>query len=170
MRRFLAAIALALGCVPMAAHGEQSTIEFRNLTFPSRFFVEISVDGSVRWHTSIDAGGSGYLCPESSEYYCLVLEGSWKFAIPRRLIANPKIGEVWKFDGTDFQLAEIVWLRTDSESSLVVKSAQSKEEITFTFSAVDGIQALSLLIPVDINSSTVEPSVWINTALIGRHE
>ena len=58
-------------------------IVFRNLSWPSPFVVELADDGRATWRTGIDASGSGYACPEDSDFYCLVLEGAWVFAIPR---------------------------------------------------------------------------------------
>lgn len=156
--------------MPQVARGEQSTIEFRNLTWPSPFIVDISGDGTAEWRTGIDGGGSGYQCPKSAEHYCLMLEGAWKLAIPRSLISEPRIGATWTFDGTDFELVEIVRLRGNSEQSLVIKSVAPSEEVTFNFSDTDGIQAISYFIPVGDDLSVFEPSVWINTSMFDNDD
>ena len=159
-------------CAACVAWGESSKIEFRNLFWPMSFSIEILTDGSAKWHSGIDAGGSGRVCPESSEYNCLVLDGAWKFAVPRSLIERPRIGETWQFDDTSFELVELVWLHDapDTSRSLVIRSTSPSGGISFNFSEAHGIQAVTYLIPSDDDMSEVEASVWINTAMLAKGE
>jgi hypothetical protein len=142
-------------------------IVFRNLSWPSPFVVELTKNGRATWRTGIDGGGSGYSCPEDSDFYCLVLEGAWVFAIPREKIASPRIGATWTFEGVDFKLIEMVALTVgpSNERSIVVYSIT--HDTTFNFSAADGIQFISSI--MDLTPDEVPeifPSVWVNTAIL----
>jgi hypothetical protein len=143
-------------------------IVFRNLSWPSPFVVELTDDGRATWRTGIDASGSGYSCPEESDFYCLVLEGAWVFAIPREKISSPTIGATWTFEEVDFKLIEMVGLKgeTGNERSIVVYSIT--RDTTFNFSAVDGIQFISSIMDLSPDEAPeIFPSVWVNSAILG---
>ena len=172
--RFFLALALIFGTlVLIPAHSESDQypekIVFRNLFTPLQLEIDIDSSGTLAWLSGFDSGGSGHVCPSDSEFYCLVVEGQFTFAIPNKLITNPKIAAKWDFGNFRYELIEVVQINAKLESELtsVINATGADIDVTFHFSAPDGVQFFSHDVDLsDDDEPDLVRSVWVNVAIL----
>jgi len=122
--------------------------EFRALYWPAALVIEQQSTGDVTWSAGIDQGGRGQMCGPTSEFECLELEGLWVFAIPKKVLQKPSIGDIWSYGNTKFLLEEIVFLSQsfgNCPTLVITAEGGTSETMVFHYNPTFGISHISHL-------------------------
>lgn len=156
-------------------------IQFQSLYWPATLTVRTKTGDSVSWRLGIDLTGNGRVCGTDSEWYCMVLDNLWAFAIPRSIVENPEIGARWEFGDYSYLFEEIVEFSVGSRScrTFVITTLTSNSELqVFHFQPNMGIIYATLWSrssefdesPDEYNLDLIPVQIWRNELGLALNE
>ncbi len=147
-------------------------VSFRNLRSPIILSVFPGDKDSLKWRMGLDQGGGGYYCTDDDEFHCLVLDGLWRFSLPRAIPQSRLLGHKWKFESNQYEIVDIVpYVARDAARDIWIIACVEVDTTTvlFGYSESRGLEYVLELEPISakeeraLESALDRPirSVWL---------
>jgi len=151
----------------------KQSIVFKNLMWSGELRINLESNNVLNWSEGIDGRGSGSICDDSFHMECVLLDGLWSFAIPKAVVALPRLGQAWQYNDVNFRVVELMhWQNNNNDGAVLVVSAMTlQNDVIFHYRRGAGIQFVSYMRSDDSatneqDGSKLMASVWIRDFLL----